>query len=713
MRYLLAFIILVTFNQVIRCQTESSLLADISNKFQAYCDSYPREEIFVETDRNIYISGENVWFSVWLVSRQKEAAPDLSKIAYVEILGPAGRPVLQKRIGLDNGTGSGRFSLSDTLSPGVYIIRAYTNWMKNFMPDNCFTRKLRVYGASDDQNLRFSEPVQKAVPEQRSLNNNLKIGISREKNGIVQVNVMSDEQYRNLHKGPGLLFIQTCGKINYNKILTLSGDSTTIEFLSDSLLPGINQITFFDSGGRPVSESFIYTPYRKADTFNVDIMMPDSGRSRELQSVRINAAENGSATDTTYLSISIVPSGSELRAGLSDYLVFGSEFGTLPDIFQNEKLVNIPDSIVTNFLSGRKSNWINWDLILAGKMPQIKYARENRYHHLTGRTFTGLSDDSPVDHQFFLSVPGRYAVLQYSGTGKDSDFEFCLPADNRIRDLIIQTDVPLVNNKILLTSNFSDSFQETEMRNSTDTIRSSLVRKLAMNQRIMKIYKYFEIPLPPAKEKFTSGARCFYVKPDFELRMADYIALPTMQEVFFELIPGVAVTSKNKVQKITIRDPYDGELFENPLLMIDGVMVRDPGVILGLDPLIIEKIEVVRSRYILGDYTFPGIVNIITLRGDVGNITLPEDVSRIRYRAFEVQEKFKYPDYSLTETRNSHIPDFRNTLYWNTLTVNNLARGINLTFPASDFLSDYDVIVQGTTTNGRFISGRRKIRIIK
>ena len=41
----------------------------------------------------------------------------------------------------------------------------------------------------------------------------------------------------------------------------------------------------------------------------------------------------------------------------------------------------------------------------------------------------------------------------------------------------------------------------------------------------------------------------FYGKPDIEIIMADYIKLPVMQEVFFELLPGVSLKRKSPVMK--------------------------------------------------------------------------------------------------------------------------------------------------------------------
>ena len=79
----------------------------IRQRFQSYCKSVPREEIFIHTDREEYISGEDLWFNTYLIDRQSFKPSSNSKIAYFEILNPENRPVAQKRISIDKGFGPG------------------------------------------------------------------------------------------------------------------------------------------------------------------------------------------------------------------------------------------------------------------------------------------------------------------------------------------------------------------------------------------------------------------------------------------------------------------------------------------------------------------------------------------------------------------------------------------------------------------------------
>ncbi|MBE0680041.1 MAG: hypothetical protein IH592_14865, partial [Bacteroidales bacterium] len=131
------------------------------------------EKIFVHTDREEYIAGENIWFQVYLIDALSGRLTSTSNLAYVEILNSENRPVMQKRIRLEEGCGPGEAILPDTLSSGSYLLRAYTGAMKNFMPDGCFMKRISIYNALRTEtylnyggtgDYRSSEPAVGQVP---------------------------------------------------------------------------------------------------------------------------------------------------------------------------------------------------------------------------------------------------------------------------------------------------------------------------------------------------------------------------------------------------------------------------------------------------------------------------------------------------------------------------------------------------------------------
>ena len=97
-----------------------------------------QEKIYVSTDKNFYVTGEVMWFRIFVVDAVFNKPLDLSKVAYAEILTPDMKQIAQGKVELSNGGGNGSFLLSASLNSGNYILRAYTNWMKNFSADYFF-----------------------------------------------------------------------------------------------------------------------------------------------------------------------------------------------------------------------------------------------------------------------------------------------------------------------------------------------------------------------------------------------------------------------------------------------------------------------------------------------------------------------------------------------------------------------------------------------
>ena len=69
---------------------------------------------------------------------------DLSKVVYVEVLDNKQNPVVQAKIAMIDGAGSGSIFLPISLTTGNYLLRAYTSWMKNFSPDYYYYKKLTI-----------------------------------------------------------------------------------------------------------------------------------------------------------------------------------------------------------------------------------------------------------------------------------------------------------------------------------------------------------------------------------------------------------------------------------------------------------------------------------------------------------------------------------------------------------------------------------------
>ncbi|HYF29680.1 MAG TPA: hypothetical protein VD993_01025 [Chitinophagaceae bacterium] len=125
-------------------------LAVIQEQFNAYKQQAPQEKLFVHTDKSFYLTGETIWFKIYHVDAATHMPTDLSKVAYVELLDHEGKPLVQAKVGLGerNGNRSGSLLLPAYLGSGNYMLRAYTNWMKNFDKSYFFQKTITLVNTS-------------------------------------------------------------------------------------------------------------------------------------------------------------------------------------------------------------------------------------------------------------------------------------------------------------------------------------------------------------------------------------------------------------------------------------------------------------------------------------------------------------------------------------------------------------------------------------
>ncbi|RZK87530.1 MAG: hypothetical protein EOO62_39065, partial [Hymenobacter sp.] len=116
----------------------------LRQQVQRYSQQALAEQLYLHLDRPAYLAGETLWFKAYAVDGTYHRPLPLSKVAYVEILDAAQRPVAQAKIALAQAMGHGALELPAELATGRYVVRAYTNWMKNAGPDFYFQCPITV-----------------------------------------------------------------------------------------------------------------------------------------------------------------------------------------------------------------------------------------------------------------------------------------------------------------------------------------------------------------------------------------------------------------------------------------------------------------------------------------------------------------------------------------------------------------------------------------
>ncbi len=243
-------------------QVSSDQTRYLSQRFLNYTRSVPWEEIYIHTDRDEYIAGEDIWFNAYLVSRQSLNPSLNSRIIYFEVLNPVNNPIIQEKILLKEGLGQGHVILPDSLVSGTYTIRAYTKWMQNFFPDNCFSRDINIYSSLPSK--KFYRKIH-IVENQTHLDYGLlRLGLKmitdRKENGDVEISIEASGDTKNTRNDQLCLFIHSHGNITYTGSFKLDGGNARITVPGKTFLSGISQITLFDELSNPLGDRFVYIP---------------------------------------------------------------------------------------------------------------------------------------------------------------------------------------------------------------------------------------------------------------------------------------------------------------------------------------------------------------------------------------------------------------------------------------------------------------------
>ena len=685
-------------------QSGTDLAARISERFESYCRELPWEEIYIHSDRDEYISGEDIWFTAYLIDRQSFSFSEHSRIIYYELLDPENHPVIQEKMLLNGAPGQGHIKLSDTISSGTYTLRAYTNWMKNFFPDNCWTKNINIYNSQlpGTFKTKVTDNEKGETDINKPSGSVFSMTTSRRDNGDIVISVDAPDENNYQPADPFCFFIHAHGNIVHASNERLTAGRAEISVPLKEFLAGLNCITFFDYRNSVLCEKYIFiTPVEKAPP--VKLVSEVSAEARKKVTLEFQFDKSIPGIQNTLLSISVAPKTDEITGeDITDYMIFGTEYGRLPDL--------PPGTLLGSLIS----NWIRWDLIFAGSLPEQKYQAEKLEHYLYATLMETEKWPALKDQLVLISLPGKTPQFQYAVTDESGNFSFVLPVDAATRDIILQPDDYEKYHSIVERSQFSETAPSTKVKfDSAGYKIPSYITRWSRNYRVNSIYDTKFSEEIPAAEDTIPAVKRFYGKPDFELLLNNYMELPNMEEVFFELVPRVRLKKFDSVCDITILDPTGNRLFqEPPVLMIDGVIIKNPMLIANLDPALVEKIDVIWRTYVVDGYMFYGIVNIITKSADFSSVGIPSNSLIMRYNITGTSASFVSPVYQLSGSTESRMPDFRNTLYWNPSIKPDEDGSVKLEFWTSDHATDYVINMQGLTGTGEAVSFRNVFRIV-
>lgn len=373
----------------------------------------------------------------------------------------------------------------------------------------------------------------------------------------------------------------------------------------------------------------------------------------------------------------------------------------------------LPNSYCLTIVKKEAINPVDYGIISDG-ISVSNISNKNAYiPELYGMTVSGsiveAEDSIPKPNTIVqLSVLGNNFDYFRTKTGADGKFVFSIqPTCNKNEMFISFENDKSQSAKLLIDPEYFPgtlTFRNDPFLSSEDEL--NLAREIMFNMQVNKLYNSPDTGYPC---KYTNTGN-FYGSPSKRIYIKDYIELPSLMEVFTELMPEVLVLKKKKETYLQVTGRIENNPFFTifkPLVLLDRIPVSDIDGLLSMSPKNIKYIDLVSEIYVKGENMYGGIISIYSEKGDLGGFKLPENSIFFNYDGFTpINEK---PSF-MTENK-PNVPDYRNTLYWEPDIIAKPGNEARIKFYTSDVAGEYIVLVRGLSETGEIISGSTDFRV--
>jgi len=136
-----------------------------SQEIELLSDAALADKIYLQTDGQVYTQDQTLWFKAIVVNANDHKPSRTSGVLYVDLINTNEEIHESKIINVEGGVGAGFFSFDKELTPGLYMLRAYTEWNRNFGEGHYFKEYIHVYPRSADY--KAESAIQNVVLEEK------------------------------------------------------------------------------------------------------------------------------------------------------------------------------------------------------------------------------------------------------------------------------------------------------------------------------------------------------------------------------------------------------------------------------------------------------------------------------------------------------------------------------------------------------------------
>ncbi|MBO0358300.1 hypothetical protein J0X19_10125 [Hymenobacter sp. BT186] len=472
------------------------------------------------------------------------------------------------------------------------------------------------------------------------------------------------------------------------------------------LLDGISHFTLFSADHKPLCERL----YFQQPTGQLAIAArPDKGQYASRNKVSVQVATTGLGAQPLGANLSMAvyrldSLTSSAAADINSYLWLTSDLRGRIENPEYYFTANAPDAeaAADNLMLTQGWSRFRWENILTDSATTFAYLPELNAPLLRARLMAPESKKPAGGVIAYLSAPSRIIRLNNARTDATGLAQFELDNFYGAQDVVLQTNPRQDStSRFEILSPFTNQFGtfKPTLFSTNPRFQADYAKRHFQTQVQATYARSFKAPPLPKAVAVDSSA--FYGKPDETYFLDKYTRFKVLEEVMREYVPGVVVRIRKDGFHFLVVDKTNKTILtENPMVLLDGVPVFNLNKMMAMDPLKIQKLEVIDSRYFHGWMMYEGLVSYTTYKGDLEGFPLDPRVLVQRYEGLQEHREFYAPRYDTPEARQSRLPDLRNLLYWNPNVTTTSTVPATLDFYTGDQAGRYIVVLQGLSQTG-------------
>ncbi|HVS90835.1 MAG TPA: hypothetical protein VHE59_02305 [Mucilaginibacter sp.] len=128
----------------------SEQLFQYTQHSDSVANKYAAENLYLQLDKPYYTIGDTIWFKAYLLSVPSHLFSSRSRLLHIDLMNADGEIIKQWLYPI-SGAGWGNLALDEKdIKPGNYLLRAYTNWMRNFGYYGFYYKNISVIGTTQN-----------------------------------------------------------------------------------------------------------------------------------------------------------------------------------------------------------------------------------------------------------------------------------------------------------------------------------------------------------------------------------------------------------------------------------------------------------------------------------------------------------------------------------------------------------------------------------